>query len=86
LALAAELCALNANFFGFDHRISALVFLARTLWLRGFSDQALRIVQKPINEAASRDHPFRSAFRWFMRRRCYCGPVIWQEPVTSSSS
>jgi predicted ATPase/DNA-binding winged helix-turn-helix (wHTH) protein len=58
LALAAELGAFNANFFGFDHRISALVFLARTLWLRGFSDQALRMVQKAVGEAASRDHPF----------------------------
>jgi tetratricopeptide (TPR) repeat protein len=27
------------------------------LWLRGFSDQALRIAQKAIDEAASRDHP-----------------------------
>src|SRR5271170_2417996 len=58
LALAAELGTFNANFFGFDHRISALVFLARTLWLRGFSDQALRMVQKAIDEVASRDHPF----------------------------
>ena len=57
LALAAELGAFNANFFGFDHRAtSALVFLARTLWLRGFSDQALRMVQKAVGEAASRDH------------------------------
>jgi len=57
LALAAELGAFNANFFGFDHRTtSALVFLARTLWLRGFSDQALRMVQKAVGEAASRDH------------------------------
>ena len=58
LALAVELGAFNANFFGFDPRIRALVILARTLWLRGFSDQALRIVQKAIDEAASRDHPF----------------------------
>ena len=57
MALAVELGTLNANFFGFDQRISALVGLARTLWLRGFSDQALRIVQKAIDEAASRDHP-----------------------------
>jgi ATP/maltotriose-dependent transcriptional regulator MalT len=58
LALVVELGASNANFFGFDHRISALVFLARTLWLRGFCDQALRMVQTAIDEAASRDHPF----------------------------
>jgi predicted ATPase/DNA-binding winged helix-turn-helix (wHTH) protein len=57
MALEVELGTLNANFFGFDQRIRALVGLARTLWLRGFSDQALRIVQKAIDEAASRDHP-----------------------------
>jgi tetratricopeptide (TPR) repeat protein len=57
MALVVELGAFNANFFGFDHRTtSALVFLARTLWLRGFSDQALRMVQKAVGEAASRDH------------------------------
>ena len=58
LALVVELGALNANFLGFDPRIRVLVYLARTLWLRGFSDQALRMVQKAIDEAASRDHPF----------------------------
>jgi predicted ATPase/DNA-binding winged helix-turn-helix (wHTH) protein len=56
-ALAVELGAFNANFFGFEPRISALICLARALWLRGFSDQALRIAQKAIDEAASRDHP-----------------------------
>jgi predicted ATPase len=57
MALAVELGAFNANFFGFDPRISALGALARTLWLRGFSDQALRVVQKAIDEAVNRDHP-----------------------------
>jgi predicted ATPase/DNA-binding winged helix-turn-helix (wHTH) protein len=57
LALAVELGTLNVNLFGFDQRISALVGLAHTLWLRGFSDQALRIVQTAIGEAASRGHP-----------------------------
>jgi hypothetical protein len=57
LALAVELGTLNVNLFGFDQRISALVGLAHTLWLRGFSDQALRIVQTAIGEAASRDQP-----------------------------
>jgi predicted ATPase len=55
-ALAAELGTFN-NYFGFDPRILALVGLARTLWLRGFADQALRIVQKAMDEAASRGHP-----------------------------
>jgi predicted ATPase/DNA-binding winged helix-turn-helix (wHTH) protein len=57
MELAVELGTLNANFFGFDQRISALVYLARALWLRGFSDRALRIAQKALGEAASRDHP-----------------------------
>ncbi|MEH2567211.1 ATP-binding protein [Bradyrhizobium sp. AZCC 2289] len=57
MTLAVELGVFNANFFGLDPRISALSCLARTLWLRGFSDQALRIVQNAIDEAASRGHP-----------------------------
>src|SRR5580693_7016420 len=55
LALAVELGTFN--FFGFDQRIRALVVLFRILWLRGFSDQALGITQKVIDDAASRDHP-----------------------------
>jgi predicted ATPase/DNA-binding winged helix-turn-helix (wHTH) protein len=58
MALVVELGAFNANFLDFDPRIRVLVNLARALWLRGFSDQGLRIAQKAIDEAASRDHPF----------------------------
>jgi predicted ATPase/DNA-binding winged helix-turn-helix (wHTH) protein len=57
LALAVELGTFNANFLGgLVQRIRALAVLVRALWLRGFSDQALRIVQKVIDEAASPDH------------------------------
>jgi tetratricopeptide (TPR) repeat protein len=57
MALAVELDTFSVNFSSLDQRIRALVGLARTLWLRGFSDRALRIVQKAIDEAASRGHP-----------------------------
>jgi tetratricopeptide (TPR) repeat protein len=57
LMLAAELGTFNANYFGVDQRIRGLVALARALWLRGFSDRALRIAQMSIDEAASQDHP-----------------------------
>ena len=57
MALAGELGTFNANFFVFDQRIRALAVLSRTLWLRGFADQALGIAQRAIGEAASRDHP-----------------------------
>jgi len=56
-ALAVELGTFNANFFVFDFRSIATIFLARALWLRGFSDQALRFVRRAIDEAESRDHP-----------------------------
>jgi len=57
MVLEVELDTFNAHLFGFDPRIYALVGLARTLWLRGFPDQAHRIAQKSIDEAASRSHP-----------------------------
>jgi predicted ATPase/DNA-binding winged helix-turn-helix (wHTH) protein len=58
MTLEVELGIFDASFFGgLVQRISALVVLVRTLWLRGFSDQALRIAQRAIDEAASRDHP-----------------------------
>jgi predicted ATPase/DNA-binding winged helix-turn-helix (wHTH) protein len=58
MALAIELGTFNADWSTVvDQHNRALVGLARTLWLRGFSDQALRIVQKAIDEAAGRDHP-----------------------------
>ncbi|HJZ22710.1 MAG TPA: transcriptional regulator, partial [Bradyrhizobium sp.] len=57
MALQADLGAFNVNFFGFDQSIRELVILARVSWLRGFPDQALRIVQRAIDEAASRDQP-----------------------------
>ena len=57
MALAAELGTFSVNFFGVDQRFRALTVLARTLWLRGFADRALRIAQKAISEAASQDYP-----------------------------
>jgi predicted ATPase/DNA-binding winged helix-turn-helix (wHTH) protein len=57
MALAVELGTLNANLFGFDQRIRALGNLVRALWLRGFANQALRITQRAVDEAANRGHP-----------------------------
>jgi predicted ATPase/DNA-binding winged helix-turn-helix (wHTH) protein len=62
MTLAIELGTFNANFFGYDHRIRAPVGLARTLWLRGLSDQALRLLQRAIGEATSRGHPVSICF------------------------
>ena len=77
LALAVELGTFNAHVFrGFAQRIHALLCLARTLWLRGFSDRALKLIQSAIDEAAMGIIHLRSAFRGCMPRSSYCGPVI----------
>src|SRR5271163_4001813 len=57
MRLAVEVGPLNSNFPNFSTRIFHPVILARTLWLRGFSDQALRILQKAIDDAAREGHP-----------------------------
>ncbi|WP_143275396.1 ATP-binding protein [Bradyrhizobium canariense] len=58
LSLAIELGASNADFFGFDNRVSALVCLTRTMWLRGFPDQGLRFMQMALDQAESKNNPF----------------------------
>jgi predicted ATPase/DNA-binding winged helix-turn-helix (wHTH) protein len=62
MALAVELGAFNSNFFVFDYRSIATVYLARSLWLRGFPDRAIGIVQKAIDETASRGNPVSVCF------------------------
>jgi predicted ATPase/DNA-binding winged helix-turn-helix (wHTH) protein len=57
LALEVELGTARVGFFGYGHRVGTLVGFARVLWLRGLSDQALRITQLAIDEAARQDHP-----------------------------
>jgi predicted ATPase/DNA-binding winged helix-turn-helix (wHTH) protein len=51
---AVEFGALNPGFFGDEHRVLALTVLARSLWLRGHPNQALRKAQEAIDEAAAR--------------------------------
>jgi predicted ATPase len=42
--------------FQIDQRVAARVFLARILWLQGFSDQAMRTAQSTVEEARAIDH------------------------------
>jgi predicted ATPase/DNA-binding winged helix-turn-helix (wHTH) protein len=48
---------INAFHFGFDHRNRAGIALARTLWLQGYSDQAVTVARKTVDEAATLNHP-----------------------------
>ena len=78
---AAEFGIVNANFFGFDHRICALVVLARVLWLRGLSDIALQTAQMTIDEAGRRDDPVLVCFSL-----SYCSPVfLWAGDLGKAS-
>jgi len=42
--------------FGIEVQLSARVFLARVLWLQGFSDQALRAAETSLGEATGHDY------------------------------
>jgi tetratricopeptide (TPR) repeat protein len=57
LELAAALGHVQVDFFSYDHRVRALVALARALWLRGQPERALEFARLAIDEAATRDHP-----------------------------
>jgi len=57
LALAGVADGAEVHFFGYDHRIRALIALARALWLSGFPDRAAKIARQAIDEAVKRDHP-----------------------------
>ena len=57
LELAQASGRLNIDFFGYDHRVRALLALARALWLRGFVERSLVVAQEAIDSAAQREHP-----------------------------
>jgi predicted ATPase/DNA-binding winged helix-turn-helix (wHTH) protein len=42
--------------FKFDQRVTARMTLARVLWLQGFADQAMRTVQRAVDDALSIQH------------------------------
>jgi predicted ATPase/DNA-binding winged helix-turn-helix (wHTH) protein len=58
MARAAEPGTSIPNFFGFDHRTYPPTCLARTLWMRGFADQACSIAKAGIDELLSGVNPF----------------------------
>jgi predicted ATPase/DNA-binding winged helix-turn-helix (wHTH) protein len=81
LTLAAECSRFNGHYFGCDHRIRALVALARALWLRGFSDRALGIAQQAIDEASSKDQPISICISLM-----YCSSVfLWTGDLASAA-
>jgi predicted ATPase/DNA-binding winged helix-turn-helix (wHTH) protein len=48
---------INTIHFGFHHRNRARIALARTLWLQGCPDQAVRLARETVEEASAIGHP-----------------------------
>jgi predicted ATPase/DNA-binding winged helix-turn-helix (wHTH) protein len=47
----------EVHLFGFDQQVRALIGYARTLWLRGFPDQAAQVAFQGIEIAGKQEHP-----------------------------
>ncbi len=46
----------DVDFFGYDHRVRAMIVLCRTLWLRGYPKSAAAMSERAIAEADRRRH------------------------------
>jgi predicted ATPase len=57
LSLAATAQGAEIGFFGYDHRVRALIAFARVLWLSGFPDRAAKIGRQAMDEAIKGGHP-----------------------------
>jgi len=64
---------LNAQLFGLDYRLRALIVLQRVLWLTGFPDRALEVAQEAICDAEASSKPLNICFSCL-----YTAPVfLW---------
>jgi predicted ATPase/DNA-binding winged helix-turn-helix (wHTH) protein len=82
MARAAEPGTVIPKFFGFDHRIYAPISLARTLWLRGFSDQACSMARTAVDGAATGDDPLSTCVTL-----TYASPVfLWSGDVRTAGN
>lgn len=63
--------------YGFDHRNRSAIALARTLWLTGDADQALRLARQTVADAASLDHAVTRciALLWSMSVHLWAGEL-----------
>ena len=55
--LESEVDAVPENVFGFDHRARGKVVMARSLWLRGLSDQAYQMADQIVRDSADNAPP-----------------------------
>jgi predicted ATPase/DNA-binding winged helix-turn-helix (wHTH) protein len=60
--------------FGTDLRVSTRVFLARVMWLRGYADQAARMVEESLNEAEGTSY---AVTRCYVLALAACPIAFW---------
>jgi predicted ATPase/DNA-binding winged helix-turn-helix (wHTH) protein len=68
--------------FQLDGQVSARGFLARVLWMRGFSDQAVRTAEMSIEEARATGH---SVSLCFTLAAAACPIALWVGNLTSAA-
>ncbi len=68
--------------FQVDSRLSARVFLARVLWLQGFSDQAVRTAAMSVDEAQAAGHAMSlcHSLAW-----AACSTALWTGNLTAAA-
>ena len=68
--------------FQIDVRVSARVFLARVLWLQGFSDQAVRTAEMSIEEAQATGHALSLCYALALAA---CPIALWVGNLTAAA-
>jgi predicted ATPase len=69
--------------FGPDLRVSTLVFLARVLWLQGFSDQAMRTAEMSVEEARATGHALSLCYALAL---AVCPIALWVGDLTAAAN
>src|ERR1700730_15358288 len=64
---------------GYDHRIRALVILARSLWLQGYASRAVTVAMQALHQANAFDHPVLLCFCWNYTVDVFLGTGDWSK-------
>ena len=69
----------SLNRCGYDHRIRALVMLARSLWLQGYASRAVSIATQALQRANALNHPVSLCVCWISTVTVFLWTGDWSE-------
>lgn len=69
----------SLNRCGYDHRIRALVMLARSLWLQGYPSRAVSIATQALQRANALNHPVSLCVCWISTVTVFLWTGDWSE-------